>query len=1393
MPRKATNGTGQKLRAILALGFLAGVSLLGQTPSSNPFPIRNGILQTPLNANGFQIIGLDTSNLALGGGSGNDTGVTTAILKGDGNHGFDDAVAGTDYLTPTGSGLLLTGVVLTANNLSDLADAATGRLNLGLNNVDNTSDANKPVSTAQATAIALKADSSTLTSALALKADAADLTTGLALKEDLLPTSGTDGQILARDADDQWHFVDPVTLGTTSQTFPDGVENSSTTLTSASANFVTGDVGKTITGDNIPSGTTIDSRTNSTTIILSQAATATGSDNEFTILNRLEVGGTGTLTDLTVVNSNSALATLSVINPHTTPQITLSSQTQLPNTFYANGNGFSAVPSFISQSAARNALNLGSMALQNNTGTSVAIQKGNGTGGFSPTVAGTDYLAPGGSGTGLTGVLKTASNLNDIPDKALAKSNLGLSVVASSGSFFDLTAPTVGADTFYGNPNAFTGSATFMTASAAKTALAITEADVANLTTDLALGSSSEMSFSNTLGTTTGAPQLWAPNAGAATMGKESAALTGTRYTLLPFANTYRPGKIITYYDDKTTAAVGRQFRPQGATDTLNGVNTAAWGATWLAPFVAGNISFYPKAVSFKTDGVGAWIALGNGQLDHVEDPANPLRQFVFNAGLQSTAVQGIVNVGPGTTVTVSPTDVAPTPAPGAVVKGISSSGAVTTSAVGALEVEPQTQNIGTPSSNITFPSIAIDNFNPPTVSKVRILGTLTGPLNIAWPSAANYPNSREIVLQDESGSVSPDRAVTITTTLDSFNGQGTIVFDEPFGRRTFSSNGTDTWNVATAKTTLLPFTSKGGPTFTITGNTTAVKHNATFNLASGINTLAVVQPYDGMDIDLTLVQPSGGSPGTLNLPAVSKVEPVPSPAPSPVATVGTVKLSSANSAVDQLHLRFNGALNAFIVDTPKLAFANLAAPGNPTLLSLNAIAGGHQIDLSWTDNASNEQGYQIWRSDAGSGFNQIFTTGGFSGSGTYSDNNVQPLTNYAYFVRAFNSGGTSAASNTPNVTTSSGAATAELFEAFLDEGGTGTDVGLTTPAGGHATLSVARWAVPPGGIGNSSAAAFNATASIAGPGTFTVAPTGGSDNVATYKYRVLAFTASGTHVGTSDVQTLTAGLPTGNSTLSGSRYNLLSFTSVTGGDHYVVYRVTATNALGTGAQTGSIQDATNITGTGTITYQDTGQPVSSSTVLLSGTTDASTLKPNVAIPYTTNSVSTISVSFWIKSALVPTNNASSSTIFNLDNGTGTLISVASGNKLSYTMNGNSGTTMIGTTSTTVTPPGGTPMNDNSHWHNIVVIMDNSGTSAIPSATGNSATAFDNIRVYYDGNNQQTVNFTTVTRTGPKVFPNAISVFGSGNLGSSQIDHPKIFNRAISTSEIDAIAAAGPQ
>lgn len=67
-------------------------------------------------------------------------------------------------------------------------------------------------------------------------------------------------------------------------TFADGVSTSaSPNYTSASANFTAADVGRTITGTNIPAATTVLSVTNSTTIVMSNNATASGTTLSFTL------------------------------------------------------------------------------------------------------------------------------------------------------------------------------------------------------------------------------------------------------------------------------------------------------------------------------------------------------------------------------------------------------------------------------------------------------------------------------------------------------------------------------------------------------------------------------------------------------------------------------------------------------------------------------------------------------------------------------------------------------------------------------------------------------------------------------------------------------------------------------------------------------------------------------------------------------------------------------------------------------------------------------------------------------------------------------------------------------------------------------------------------------
>lgn len=69
------------------------------------------------------------------------------------------AIASAASATAAAASATAAGTLKVVNNLSDVASVPTTLVNLGLNNVNNTSDVNKPVSTATATALALKANS----------------------------------------------------------------------------------------------------------------------------------------------------------------------------------------------------------------------------------------------------------------------------------------------------------------------------------------------------------------------------------------------------------------------------------------------------------------------------------------------------------------------------------------------------------------------------------------------------------------------------------------------------------------------------------------------------------------------------------------------------------------------------------------------------------------------------------------------------------------------------------------------------------------------------------------------------------------------------------------------------------------------------------------------------------------------------------------------------------------------------------------------------------------------------------------------------------------------------------------------------------------------------------
>ena len=96
-------------------------------------------------------------------------------------------------------------------------------------------------------------------------------------------------------------------------------------------------------------------------------------------------------------------------------------------------------------------------------------------------------------------------------------------------------------------------------------------------------------------------------------------------------------------------------------------------------------------------------------------------------------------------------------------------------------------------------------------------------------------------------------------------------------------------------------------------------------------------------------------------------------------------------------------------------AAATPAAPAAPGGLTAAAVSSS-QINLAWSDNSENEDGFRVERSTDGQNFGVVATVG--AGVTTYADTGLAASTAYVYRVLAFNAGGDSAYSSAAGATT---------------------------------------------------------------------------------------------------------------------------------------------------------------------------------------------------------------------------------------------------------------------------------------------------------------------------------------------------------------------------------------
>lgn len=1381
-------------------------------PITAIFPIENGKLITPLDCNNLQMLNLDTDNLGLGGGNGgNDTGTTTAILKGDGSHGFADAIPDTDYATITFVGTAVAPLESTASHAADVAtiDAALATLT--------TDVAAKADSAAMTTALNLKADEAdlqayitsndiavtantgditTLTGSLAAKADITYVDTGLATKEPTLPTTPNNNYVLARHnsgAGSAWFFVDPVTLGTTSVTLTDGESFTNTNFDSVSAVFVADDVGLTITGTNIPAGTTISSRTSATRVVLSQATTGTGSGLTFTIVNRLiPAGNTGTVTNFSTVNNNTALFTTAVTNPTSTPELTITPTSVIGNSFYGNSSGFSAAPAFMTAPNART--NLGGTTVGQNlftltNPTAISYPRISATNTVSAiTPAG--LLTEIGAENALTFSSPLARALNVVSMPAAtdlvaghltASDHTAFNAKVSPARSISTTSPLTGGGDLSANRTlaipAATASINGYLSSTDFATFTAKPPNTRTIGTTAPLTGGGDLSANRTIAMPAATPAvdgyLSATDFAKFNTGSAVTLLAGTGGTLTvptvtPPVNRILLNAVLTspltiFLPPAAGYGSAAGFTGIELVDIVGSASagftvTVSRNGTVTTDTINGSNSIdLPRTISyqrFNSNGVGKWFSTVY-YTSSVKSPIDPLRSFSFDAGLQPQNVQGIVTAAAGNSVTVVASDSTDP----AFVQNINANGSVTKLRIRPTDLLPTDHPIGTAGTGISE-STHIVTPNDGTVDTVRIVGNMVSNLTVVWPDAGLYSLDEHVDIIDVSGTVSPTLPVNIIAAngTDTFNGISGFVFDEAFGRRTLISNGVTGagggWSVSVPKTSVSPFvtlTSSSG-IFTLISNQNVGTQKARLNLASGVNTLSVFQPYDGMPIELVVFQPSSGAAGTLILPLGSR-----SANAAGTGGSGLVTLSSTNNALDRLRAIYVGSLSAFLWDPPMLKYSSAAIPAAPSALTVGTVTSV-SIAMSWTSNSAGaESGFEVWRA-VGAGTFALLLPRNAPTVVTYTDNTVSPSTTYSYKVLAFSTGGSSSFSNTITQATSTGAQTAELLEWHFNDSQTGTAV-ASTGAGPAGTMQHVAWSVGASGSGGSFAPVAGMNSPVGG-GVTNVGVAG----AVTYIYKVAAW-RNGTPSTHNSAASLTT--TTGNAILTTGNYNHITWSAVTPTpDYYEIYRTSATG--GNPSTLGRIGTITNVGGT--LALDDIGLAKDINVPAgISQSTDAYLVTANSTVAY---GVNVLSVSFWLKHTFAAALTADA---LNHGNNSWRIQATNTGN-LSCTFNGTTGT-ITGTIAAAANS-----LNDG-NWHNIVVLMNNSTSGNVTTGPLSGQTV-----QMFVGGVQKTVTFTgTQTRVGPFSWIPGLTVAGSDNFVGF-IDDVRIYNRIITGAEITALA-----
>ncbi len=114
-----------------------------------------------------------------------------------------------------------------------------------------------------------------------------------------------------------------------------------------------------------------------------------------------------------------------------------------------------------------------------------------------------------------------------------------------------------------------------------------------------------------------------------------------------------------------------------------------------------------------------------------------------------------------------------------------------------------------------------------------------------------------------------------------------------------------------------------------------------------------------------------------------------------------TTYIDSSSTTIGSTYYYYVRALNDTSLLPTDIVSITVSNPSNPSNLKLTIISSS-QVDLSWTDNVTNEQGFIIEKKIGTGSYTQIATVP--ANTTSYSDKTVTPGNTYSYRVCAYNS-----------------------------------------------------------------------------------------------------------------------------------------------------------------------------------------------------------------------------------------------------------------------------------------------------------------------------------------------------------------------------------------------------